>query len=276
MDLVTITCNRDLKIMLLQAKSVEKFLKPGTTCWVFINEPADTLFKIDWEGILRPYYSKHRLKIVHCDPMYWTKVHNGWVLQQMHKLLAVKFVNKNYLLLDSKNFFVADTDISTFTHDGCGILISEEINNDVWQAWDRTNSKYSTELNYKKLSTYYAAETPYVIKQDIAKRAVNRENFENWFIKCFKETQTASEFIYYSYFLEMAGHIFTYNRMHHSLWPENKDIEEWFVSDDFPTMQISGIHRGWLEQADADAKHRVKLWLDSLGLIDDQTTQNFN
>jgi hypothetical protein len=276
MDLVTITCNRDWKIMLLQAKSVEKFLKPGTTCWVFINEPREELFKIDWDTLLRPYYKNHKLKIIHCDPSHWDKIHNGWVLQQVHKLLAVRIVNNDYMLIDSKNFFVVDTDLSTWKHEGSGVLISKEINEGVWNKWDQTNTLYSAELSYPKIYTYYAAETPYIIRKEIAKNAINKDNFEDWFIDCFNKGIDASEFIYYSYFLSMAGHEFTYNRRHHALWPEIGSIEEWLIADDFQIMEISGIHRGWLENADEDSKERVKIWLDSLELIDQNTAQIFN
>ena len=57
MDLVTITCNRDLQQMLLQAKSVQKYLKKGTTHWIIINENKKFLRKFNWKNLLSPYYN---------------------------------------------------------------------------------------------------------------------------------------------------------------------------------------------------------------------------
>lgn len=282
MDLVTITCNKDFNSMLLQARSVEKYLKHGTTHWIFINEEEQFLFDIDWETELKDYYNNHILKIVYCDPTYWNYVHNGWVLQQIHKLEAVKIVNDDYLLLDSKNFFVVPSDLDTWqSSNGCGVLISEKINLTVWNEWNNTNDLYSTQLGVPKLDIYYAAETPFVIKREIAQLATNRENFAEWFCKYSDSGKqhefraNASEFIYYSYFLRMQEHQFEYNRRHHSLWPEYADTDSWFSHEDYPIMEISGIHRVWIERSSDEDKNKIVSWLSTLDLINEDTIKLF-
>ncbi len=273
MDLVTITCNRDVNVMLLQAKSVQQYLKAGTTHWVIINEPEESLFEVDWNYLLSPYYKNHDLKIIYGDPEYWKLIHNGWIIQQLHKLEISRIVNKDYMLFDSKNFFVVPTDLEEWTHEGCGVLISKEINLTIWNLWDQTNSRYSLETGIPKLTEYYAAETPFIIRDKIVKQAINREGFSKWFVDCYKFAD-ASEFIYYSYFLKPLD--FKYSRRHHSLWPEICDIEHWFEQEDFKIMEISGIHRGWFEQASVNDKKKVKDWLASLNLIDENTATLFD
>ncbi len=265
-DLVTVTCNRDFTQMLLQARSIEKYLKHRTTHWVFINEEEKSLFDIDWEFCLKDFYTNHNLQIVYCDPVYWDLIYNGWVIQQVHKLEAVKIVQNDYLLLDSKNFFTSPTDLDTWTHEGSGIVISKKINPYVWNMWDKTNSRYSKDLGLEKIKKYYAPETPFVVKKSIALAAVNKPNFAKWFISCHNEAD-ASEFLYYSYFATLYGHKIEYNRRHCCIWPGQYDMDIWFGQEDFKLMEISGIHRSWIENASVENKQEVIKWLRSLDLI---------
>ncbi len=265
-DLVTITCNRDFNQMLLQARSVEKYLKHGTTHWVFVNEEEKSLFDIDWESELKSFYTNHKLNVIYCDPSYWSLIHNGWVIQQIHKLEAVKIVEDDYLLLDSKNFFTVPTDLSTWTHHGSGVVISKKINPVVWEMWDRTNIVYGKFLGVPKIKKYYAPETPFFIKKEVAEACINKPNFPKWFASVH-ETSDASEFLYYSYFLKMFGYDISYNRRHCAIWPVNDNIKVWFEQEDFKLMEISGIHRTWTKNATARSKKEVANWLRSLDLI---------
>jgi hypothetical protein len=262
--------------MLLQAKSIEIFLKPGTTHWVFINEEPDKLFNIDWNHHLSQYYKNHNLNIIYCDPKYWSKIHNGWVIQQIHKFEISKVVDNDYMLLDSKNFFVVPTNLETWIHEGSGILISPSINLDVYKLWNKTTNFYGKNLKFEKLIEYYAPETPFIIRNHIIKEAIKEDKFIEMFINGHLLTGNASEFIYYSYFLKLLGHTFKYNRRHHSLWPECQNIDGWFKEDNFSLMEISGIHRIWLETATLENKEKLKSWLDSLNLIDQNTVQLFD
>lgn len=269
MKLVTVTCERDWKLMMLQAVSVQKYVKPCTHI-VFINDKDP--HSLDWEGLLRPLYTRHTLEIVYANPDYWKQIDNGWVIQQVLKLEAVNIANEDYLLLDSKNFFVVDTDINTWQHEGSGILISKEINQGVWDMWNNTSSLYSKLLDVPLLDVYYAPETPYVVRQSVALAAIDRPNWGSWFISNSLEYD-ASEFIYYSYFLKKEGHTFTYNRRHHSIWPEHsaEGLQNWFNEENFKIMEISGIHRVWLERASPTDKQLMREWLAGLGLLNEHT-----
>lgn len=275
MDLVTVTCNKDLKHMLLQAKSVGLFLKNESRHWILINEPQPSLHTYDWYEILSPYYKDHELKVVYLDPVLWQFSSIGWVIQQIQKLKAVDLVNDDYLLLDSKNFLAFPVDLSEWTHGGSGGLISETTNNEVWKYWDDVNTKYSQWLNVPKLETYYAVETPFVIQKEIARLAISVDNFEKKFIEIYNGGSNASEFIYYSYFLRDAGHEFKNNRRHFCLW-DRFTLDRWFAHEEYPLMEISGIHRDWILKASPCDKQHLIQWLSTFGLIDERTITLFD
>ena len=116
-----------------------------------------------------------------------------------------------------------------------------------------------------------ATQTVYLGKKAITSKV----NFAKRFIECYSEAD-ASEFIYYSYFLKASGGDIKYNRRHHGLWPGHNDVDAWFNEEDFKIMEISGIHRIWLETASESNKEKIKNWLGSLNLIDEHTSKLFD
>ena len=277
MNLVTVTCERDFLSLILQAKSVQKYVKECIH-WVIINDTDP--YSIDWQLLLSPYYDnkRHVLKLIYHDPKYWKLIYNGWVIQQILKLEAINFVQDNYLLLDSKNFFVVPTDLTTWKDDGCGILVSEKINSEVYNLWLPVSQIYADDLGMSLLDTYYAPETPFFIKKDIATAAINRLEFGKWFIENSYSAPGASEFLYYSYFLIKNGYQINWHRRHHCIWPVPAHlnyIDKWFNASDFNLMEISGIHRVWIEKANLESRKKVYDWLDNLGLLEEQTKNLF-
>lgn len=278
MNLVTVTCERDHRILLLQAKSIQKFVEKCTH-WIIINDQNP--YSIDWQSLLSPYYDneRHILKIIYHDPKYWKLAHNGWIIQQILKLEAINFVQDDYLLLDSKNFFVVTTDLATWKNDGCGVLVSEQINSEVYEAWGITNQLYAGRLGMPILKIYYATETPFFIKKEIVIDAITHTNFAEWFIKDSNFKPGPSEFLYYSYFLTKNNHQFKWSRRHHCLWPDPNHlyhVNKWFKESDFNLMEICGIHRVWIERANLETKQKVVNWLNDLGILDEHTKQIFS
>ena len=276
MNLVTITCKHDFLSLILQAKSIQKYVKKCVH-WVIVNDMIHR--KDKWESLLSPYYDNenHILKLIFQDTDYWKLIHNGWVIQQILKLEAVKYVQNDYLVLDSKNFFVVPTDLTTWKADGCGVLVSEKINSSVYNRWLPTLYFYANQLSMPLLETYYAPETPFFIRKDVAIDAINCLDFAKQFVKSSYVSPGPSEFIYYSYFLQKHGYEFTWNRRHHSLWPgeEDKRIEHWFNESDFQKMEISGIHRLWFKTANYESQIKVYNWLNNLGILEENTKKLF-
>jgi hypothetical protein len=111
MDLLTVTCNRDFQQMILQAESISKFVKPCIH-WVIINEPDPDINY--WRHHLTPYYKNHMLKVK--PRLVESTVENGWYTQQLQKIAAAQLILKDYMVLDSKNFFIKNVDIDNFQH----------------------------------------------------------------------------------------------------------------------------------------------------------------
>jgi len=113
-DLVTITCNLERHLMILQAESLLNFCEPCTH-WVIVNEKDVDVHA--WYDLLKPYYKYHKLYVIprrflidypECEILL------GHATQQVLKMIVSRLVQKDYILLDAKNFFVNPFKLSTF------------------------------------------------------------------------------------------------------------------------------------------------------------------
>jgi hypothetical protein len=136
-------------------------------------------------------------------------------------------------------------------------------------------NEYADNLKMPLLTEYYAPETPYFIKKQIVEDAISRPNFAEWFVENSYTLPGASEFIYYSYFLKKHKHLFDWGRRHHCLWPDHThgSIDDWFAESNYRIMEISGIHRGWVEKSSLEDKQKILNWLGQLDLVDDETSK---
>ena len=62
MDLVTVACTRDKKLLELQAHSIDRFIEDTCTHWILIEDQNTSID--EWHALLNPYYKKHQLKII--------------------------------------------------------------------------------------------------------------------------------------------------------------------------------------------------------------------
>ena len=119
MDLLTVTCDRDFEEIIQQAKSIKKYLVPCKH-WIFVNNTAKT--KEFWITGLTPYYDIHELEIIFTDDHEIFPITNDWITQQIWKCRAIDWIKKDYVIVDSKTFFIRPTDISQWTHEGSGVI----------------------------------------------------------------------------------------------------------------------------------------------------------
>ena len=89
MDLVTVTCGRDKKIMGLQSHSIDKFIAKPCTHWVLIED--NTMSIEEWQSYLQPHYTRHSLKLIKNflpeEDCVDTVVAQGWHRQQILKFM---------------------------------------------------------------------------------------------------------------------------------------------------------------------------------------------
>ena len=209
MDLVTVTCNRDFQHMLLQAESIQKFLEPCHH-WIVINEYEDLDIK-KWQNVLSKFYTKHTYKILTPDDFSMDATayrYRKWYGQQYFKLAISKFINKDYLILDTKSFFIRPDSLTNWYDTmGSGILhkFGESIDG---PPWEDTSLYYANKLNVEPLTNFLFGP-PFKINMNVMQN-LNMKNLLNDLYPNTEEEQSyfelkgkklfPSEFIFYSYF----------------------------------------------------------------------------
>lgn len=196
-NLLTVTCTRDLKQMILQAHSIDVFVTTRCTHWVFIEDTETS--REEWIDLLSPFYTRHTLKLVY---NYLTDFdHPGWYRQQILKLYAVKLIQDDYLILDSKNFFIKSSNLDWDLVESSGLV---------------TNIKYSIKGLFgdfqiflkdyldKDIGDYhYEAWSPFKARKKIVKRILKEMDLFDCFKKCIDRKIYPSEFGLYSWFTDV-------------------------------------------------------------------------
>jgi len=209
MHLVTVTCNRDFNQMLLQAESINKFLKPYSNHYVIVNEPnPDLNFWFEWLG---HHYTNHKLHLLPSINHDYGNIHlqksstNGWITQQLQKLLISYLINDDYVILDSKNFFIRETDMNKWE----GAIGST--NSGESTTYKSSGDCYAEYLGVEKRDQLFYAYTPFVIRRkDIVDRKdIDFFNLANAVFYPESKGFLTSEFTFYSYLVDPKHPIWT-------------------------------------------------------------------
>jgi hypothetical protein len=254
MELVTVTCKRDLPQMLLQAESIQKFLKPCVH-WVIVNDRH--IDQDSWRNLLSPYYQNHQLKLLFTN---WKDYkYDGWFKQQLYKLSISNYINDDYVVLDSKNFFIKSCDIDAWKNTiGPGCL-----DYNIQKAEYISASNYiANYFNIEPLKTVLSSETPFVFNHDIVKKAISSDNFFRWF-----NNKNCSEFIFYSYLIKdkLTGPLGNPPK-HRTLWHyENQLTDLFFNNIHCSDITVFGLHRYLLNNIDKSSLNELNNFLDKLG-----------
>jgi hypothetical protein len=213
-DLVTITCNIERHLMVLQAESVLNFMEPCTH-WVIVNEKDVDVHA--WHDILKPYYKHHTLYVIPRRFLIDDKRMDdlsGHATQQVLKMLVSRLVQKDYLLLDAKNFFVQPFKLSTYDDFiGSGYLEKlvkddEEIEEESSfvsplhsKYWQGTIDVYMDRLGMTEMPKYFLGpRTPFKVDYNLLNERIDLDKFFNdllyWDVD--KNIANPSEFLFYS------------------------------------------------------------------------------
>ena len=228
-DLVTITCNIERHLMVLQAESVLNFMEPCTH-WVIVNEKNVDVHA--WHDILKPYYKHHKLYVIPRrflldDPRFDEL--SGHATQQVLKMLVSRLVQKDYLLLDAKNFFVQPFTFSVYddfigsgyleklvdqkneTSDEVEMIDVEDAEEEETESffvsplhskyWQGTINVYMDRLGMKEMPKYFLGpRTPFKIDYKLLNERVDLDKFfdELLFWDVDKNIANPSEFLFYS------------------------------------------------------------------------------
>lgn len=258
--LVTVTCDRDLNQLILQSHSIDLFVKEKIQHFIFVENTTKSIE--DWYKILKPFYSKHDLQLflqnVNADM-------HGWYNQQIIKLNAVNYINDDYIVLDSKNFFIKPTNLNYTIPEGSYLLLDST-------GWTDKFSKYLKNVYNLSVPTYfYTQQTPFFMRKSVVERILTSIDINKLFVDCAKEQIYPSEFLLYGIFSDIKPNKKEWNKNYEShtiyfTWWWNYQIEESEFENIYnSTVDILGIHKNvWFHK-----NNKIKIlcnWLVSKGL----------
>jgi hypothetical protein len=274
MYLATVTCNRDFQQMLLQAESIQRFLSPCKHVIIINESVPDIDFWYRW---LQPYYTNHELIIrPRIDYAYPSgsigtrtnygeidAVSNGWRSQQLQKMLLAYEYEDDYLLLDSKNFFIKPTELSEWDVSvGSGSFL--KFGTDVH--FCGTFKKYS-ELFEKDIEYYTGPYTPFKVKREplVSKCKISELGYKLFYTE--HHIIPASEGIFYSFLAEdeinqRVGIPFVKSL---TVWGADKaDLyKKLFEMLMDPEIKVAGLHREILSTMNLQDTKIIDFWLNS-------------
>ena len=286
MDLVTVVCSRDYNQMLLQAESIQKFLAPCKH-WVIVNdEVPDVLF---WQNSLSKYYTKHELIVIpYTDLFENTNNYIGHYTQQVCKLMIVKLIKDDYLILDAKNFFIRPTNTNEWDNIlGSGrvefleLPSKEELDyphivksDDIWRM---TATVYKEVLHVNMPKLFLGPLTPFKVQADILLNYIDLDSLyellSTWEYERKLNTKIGpSEFMFYSFLCKDLIHInenvtlIAIENKYHTCW-NAKEFETDFLTekiDNNQNIKVLGFHYKFLDSCKPIHINRINTWLDKL------------
>lgn len=278
MYLATVTCNRDFQQMLLQAESIQRFLNPCKHVIIVNESNPDLEF---WRRWLQPYYTNHELIVrprIDYNYPYSTLgtrdrygeidgVSNGWRTQQLQKMLLAYEYEDDYLLIDSKNFFIKPTDLSEWNDIvGSGTYCGFGAIHELVGSYKKYAELFKRDIDY-----YSIASTPFKIKRE---PLITNCTFEELGYKLFYPEHSitpASEGIFYSFFVEdeIAKFLDIPFIKSKTLWlTEDLNLAtELFSMTTDPTIKVAAIHREILSKIDSKDLKIIELWLNNKSSI---------
>lgn len=279
MDLLTIACDRDFYLMDTQAKSIQRFVAPCTH-WIFVNQTKKD--RQEWVNLLSPYYINHTLNLVFSDDIDSFDMIDGYNAQQYLKLTAVDIIKNDHVIIDSKNIFVRDTDLATWTHEGTGVYgyypegytrSDDPIDNAVLAA----RNYYSDYYKFPKIQKFFTICTPFVARKQIMEEVSNLIKSDNVFAKG-TDLGWHADFMIYSMvgekygildkeFPRQPGDINIKTLFYHGIvW--NNDCSDGInrVKQNTAYSCIS-LHRTWIDNSTQELREEMVNFLEELGIL---------
>lgn len=265
MDLVTVTSMKEHQQMILQAESLDKFVKPCTH-WVVINDiDPDLEF---WSKNLSKYYTNHTLKLITFNDHehFSTYVHQGgYYSQQVFKLLISKYITGKYLIIDTKSFFVEETNLEDYEDQIGNGQIHDYAKDYRQNVLPSTIKMYARALNtlidYKHLDCF----CPFVVDTEILRSVNNLDELLNWFINL--NSKHICEYLLYSTIFQKNKKIVKQklkNRISSNyIWPG--ELFSSFSNEDFKKHRLLGLHYEWLRTCSDDELELANKYIKNIG-----------
>jgi hypothetical protein len=200
---------------------------------VIVNEINPDL--VQWRKLLAGYYVNHKLILLR----FTEYEGSGWHTQQTFKLLVGEHIGDDYLILDSKNFFIRACKLSEWEgRYGDGTIRNLNDKEDFVAA----SNRYSEKLNLPPLTKCLNMGTPFVVSNSVIQRTPEYYELVRWFND--QQDILNSEFVLYSYLLGNELPTTDDVKWHKSWWKE--DIIDTHNCPDH--IKVLGAHRDIIEK----------------------------
>ena len=280
-NLVTVTCERDFIQMVLQAESIQKYLE-SCNHYVIVNDKNPNI-KL-WTARLNSYYTNHKLTIIKQQDLFDNYLnYNGYESQQVCKFEIAKVIREDYLLLDSKNFFIKPTSLDEWDNlIGTGAIEARKnltaeysdylmsagvVNND----WAKYVDLYAEKLNIPVPDYYLANSTPFkvIVTDELLNKDISSE---------LKLESDISEFIWYSLLnndlIDLNKNLCKRNflkfhtcfhapRLLNKILKEMSDGKYFNSIDANPSIKVLGFHIKFIESCSKSHIDIINKWLIS-------------
>ena len=290
MEILTVTCERDLPDMLLQVASINKFVQAPCVHRVVIEDGSRSYD--EWNDILSPYYTTHELILHWCERPDLDFSHEftpyrhrpgaksgvgglGWRHQQILKMkYTAEFAkDTSVLVLDSKNFFVRPTNLDDWPvkHGNGEFLSFKEIEG----AWELETIKnwayYLRDTHGLKIPENFAMilETPFTWQTEIVQKIWKNYDVTGMFLN--PSVIPNSEFHMYFFFVNPEELVEKKNKICRvMLWDPPVSYEEYISQgtikcDEFESP-THGLHRQTRQDMTEESIEIYKKWLTDKGL----------
>lgn len=270
--LLCVTCLRDWWALQRQILSFSKYLPNGQRI-IYVIEDVDPLpWFTQWassncENLLKD----HSVQII-TGQLYLSKwrdnnsiSHNGWLRQQLLKLLIVKEQKERCVVVDSKDFLIAILDVSDLGGHS-QIMTKESLKN---HKFNWIFEVYEKNVPMFNQGTVSDCSTPYIMDPIVIQRGLNMWKGGN-IVKFWSDYTHHSEFwLYHLWHVKLGQRTIPYKQTMFHIWPgQEYDMPLFDKLKHLADIGFNwfGIHREVYKNMSDDDIRCWLAWLESHGL----------
>jgi hypothetical protein len=265
-DLVTVIFLEELPVLRLQAQSIARYFPADDLgkIYIVINDDTMTIDQVDvnWWGRYQD-----RVVVGHRSTWNIDYVENGWLTQQLLKLMATELCGSRWsIILDAKTIFVKPVPLIS-SKPRVGIL-------DIYPVFDVSRQRVNALFDVNLQKQLGPGGVPFVLDNSLTQEMIleiaqlTGQSFGTW----FQDQGMITEFILYAgYVLKKYGsYEMLYDTENIAIIPCNLCHSEVSVFDrKFKEMEYSttvSIHRRAWSQLSPQQQHQYTTFLENRGI----------
>ena len=271
----TVTFEADFRLTVLQLLSIDRLASLGAieSYILVLNGTDNSQLRLAINDVVNSLGGalQEKIQILEFDDLV-DGPRVGYYDQQAAKLALANVVETEYyLMLDSKNHFVAPTDFGHFFKGSKPIMHLQAIS-DYWRPYVDRSAQALDFPKEKSLERVSNSVTPFLFKVKYVRELTNflRVKYAEPLTRAL-EKSGGTEFILYSMYLRKIGKEDEYSlsempfRTLFTIWPQDPAIVEEYISDLGHEIPVFGLHRNRLEQLSGPQKALIaQMWSQHL------------